>query len=116
MTDERVYELGPIDAWEDEGWTKHIPGTADVLDDAVFTAMRIIETAPRFETPLRDDRIWWMRLPMPGYADAAYAVAVKIDNNGTTFIWSPVELPWLRQSEALGSDAIAAIRRARERS
>jgi hypothetical protein len=123
-----VYRLPPIDFFDREGWTPYgdqpddlygpddieLAGDDAALDDAIATAVRVISTSPLYEPSLRSGP-WYMRLPVEGYADAAYAVAIKIDNNGTVFVWSPFELPWLAKYGALMPADVAALDRARSR-
>jgi hypothetical protein len=109
---EHVYALPPIDNFSALGWTPYAAKGADGdLDAAVERALSIIASSPLYETEWRQDP-QWMRLPSEDYESAVYTIALKIDNNGTTFVWSPCELPWLADYVSLTPDAIAALDRA----
>jgi hypothetical protein len=107
--EEHVYELPPIDNFGTLGWTPHAASGGDAhLDEAVVRALSVIATSPLYETEWREPNPYWMRLPSEDYEPGAYAVALKIDNNGTTFVWAPCALPWLSEYLSLTPGAIAA--------
>lgn len=112
MNGEHVYVLPPIDYFEDRGWTEfdYRGGLPGGLLESAYRALRVISTHPFYEDEIRSS--WAMPLPTADYEGMCYAVALKIDNNGTTFIWSPCELPWLSEWIGLTPTAIAALDRA----
>jgi hypothetical protein len=93
-----VYALPPLDHWEDHGW--QVPPTGWTEDEAA----RQVDHAMRH---IRGSRLWEeeivlgpLVMPLPaaeyeGVEAYHWAVGVKIRNNGTFFVWSPVPLPWL---------------------
>jgi hypothetical protein len=95
-----LYVLSPIDDWT--GWMdaeKSLeslePWFRQGIEDALAPAQKMI-TAHRYfehETHLYP----WYVSPLPKDDDGycAWMVATKITNNGTTFLVSPYELPWL---------------------
>jgi hypothetical protein len=89
-----VYAIPPIDRFDPLGW--RIPDAVGEAWDLVDTALAEIAKHEFWE-----DRItagpYVMPLPMPEYHDQPWAVAVKIENNGTVFVWSSVELPHLSE-------------------
>jgi hypothetical protein len=105
-----VYALSPIDFWEpwrteDEylaaisqdsyngaGWRK----AYDAFKDA---ALKLAQKAG-WEGDMRQGPFIG-GLPMD-LDDARYCLAWKQDNNGTTFVAAPVELPWLGKPAARG--------------
>lgn len=140
MSGEHVYALPPIDDFEEMGWSLFVPDAdserpwiapdlakfdrilggaprqpeRSVLGAAVRRALGIIRTHPFYREALAERTgPWYMPMPSAEYEDGIrYAVALKIVNNGTTFVWSPCELPWLTPYLALTPTAIAAIERA----
>jgi hypothetical protein len=87
-----VYTLPPVDFFAEEGWTEPPSEAAATVE----FALRRIQQARSWEPQVRTGPMV-MRLPTEGYADPMWAVLVKIDNNGTTFVWSPFPLPHLIQ-------------------
>jgi hypothetical protein len=110
-----VYHVGPIDDWE--GWTpvqQLVPedGTKWTewiyRDDAVRRWAQAMQLARQigWEGDVRGgffgpDGPWVCPLPC-GDCQNDYLIAWKQDNNGSTFIASPVALPWLRASPDYG--------------
>jgi hypothetical protein len=100
------YEVGPIDFWD--GWTrlndflaspKHSGAWDPSGDRAVNLLAGLISNAVAAGHSIADMSnirdVYVSGAPMPD--GGSVFLAVKIDNDGTTFISSPVELPWLRE-------------------
>ena len=109
-----VYRVSPIDWWL--GWSKPSEilaafGEAPYFDDETGCLTALANLANEIATWIGDalvafkDAGWEGDIrqgpylaPLPfAFDEGAYMVALKQDNNGTTFIWSPVELPWLEE-------------------
>lgn len=98
-----VYELPPIDWWI--GWTlaKTIKADRDALETgangeivkALRTALKEILERTSWEGDFGEGpRV--IGLPHENEPEfSLLVVGFKQQNNGTTFIWSPVQLPWL---------------------
>jgi hypothetical protein len=99
-----VYHCGPIDCWA--GWRPlrelliqdadgvELPGPQHVQQRwelAQDLAKRIY-----WEGDVRSSEggPWWTPIPWET-GDWEYVIAWKQDNNGSTFVASPVQLPWL---------------------
>jgi len=96
-----VYMLPPVDFWQ--GWTPEhswpkadddpFPeyGVGDEEADDLAVAMKLAARCG-----WEGDGEWRMAgLPRADVAAPTYMLAVKQQNNGTTFVVSPYELPWL---------------------
>jgi hypothetical protein len=97
-----VYELPPIDFWQ--GWTPESrwpEGEDDPfyeygLNDEEAAADLALAKGLATRCGWEGDGEWRMAgLPRDDVAAPTYMLAVKQQNNGTTFIISPYELPWL---------------------
>lgn len=99
-----VYETNPIDAWDAFVPLEEILGRApsvttygrgDLVRQLMF-ACKAVATLAAWEGDVREGPYV---IPIPGGEWGAFepelAFAWKQGNNGTTFIVSPVELPWL---------------------
>jgi hypothetical protein len=103
-----VYSCEPCDWWH--GWRKPeevvgFPGRGDaegyegaISPEEWVTVWRLAQEGAQligWEGDIRrgEGGPWVTMLPMPG--NVTWLVAWKQDNNGTTFIASPVALPWL---------------------
>lgn len=106
-----VYQLLPIDFWV--GFTpahrvaKRPTGTYNpenyVTQDEVFGVVHHatceILRRTHWQGDLREEP-WIGALPPPGGdCRTMLLVGLKQDHSGGTYIWSPVELPWLRAEE-----------------
>lgn len=98
-----VYSVGPIDYWlgwqSEADYLNSIANWGDCFDhadeyvDLKAEAFRLARL------------VWWegdiregpfvSALPFPDYNISKLVIAWKQDNNGTTFIASPVRMPWL---------------------
>lgn len=90
-----VYALpAPIDNFEWLGWRRPTAEAQEVVDWAMGRIKQ-----HRLWEPEGDDQAWVMPLPSLDEepAERRWAVAHKISNNGTTFVWSPAPLPWLEE-------------------
>lgn len=98
-----VYELPPVDFWQ--GWTpaSRWPKAEDdpfpeygVGEDEADDLAVAMKMATR--CGWEGDGEWRMAgLPRADVAAPTYMLAVKQYNNGTTYVISPYELPWLSQ-------------------
>ncbi len=108
LPDGYVYVLPPIDYWT--GWRS----SADALPEHEFEeevrGQQAAEVERRCEHALEQFRArtgWEGDIregpfvsglpPLHGGSESDLMVAVKQDNNGLTFIWSPHELSWLAE-------------------
>ncbi len=84
----RIYAINPIDHDWDRmtAADEHDPELLAVLEKAKKTGVWEGDFQHRPRTIL---------IPVLGYPNLISAFIWKQDNNGTTFIASPVELPWL---------------------
>lgn len=84
----RIYAINPIDHDWDRmtAADEHDPELSAVLERAMAVSVWEGDFQRRPRTIL---------IPVLGYAHLIRAFIWKQDNNGTTFIASPVELPWL---------------------
>ncbi len=90
-----VYECGPIDHWQ--GWTPLPTFLRDEFIDPgqVGRMLQAIARSTRWEGDFRAGEAPRVSALPVGDPDCALLLAVKQDNNGTTFIASEVRLPWL---------------------
>jgi hypothetical protein len=100
-----IYELPPIDFWQ--GWTpaSHWPKAEDEpftkyaeygLDEQEAASDLSVARKLAKECGWEGDGEWRMAgLPRDDIAAPTYMLAVKQYNNGTTYVISPYELPWL---------------------
>jgi|SRR6516164_6932518 hypothetical protein len=106
-----VYELGPIDMWfgwtplqkvlaiaskpfsERGDWCHHSAGK---LEYALAHAQQLAKLLG-WERDMREGP-YFSPLPENDTDPAAFLLAWKQDNNGTTFVASPYRLPWLDKS------------------
>ena len=108
-----VYECPPIDWWQ--GWLKipidiegrpYLPTALvewltyedSVLDWGIQSGIDTIYKNQLFESAGYDGeprgKYWHMApVPNPKDCDTAYIFSVKADNNGTTYVASPFEMP-----------------------
>lgn len=106
-----VYHLSPIDFWHP--WKTESAYLEDIKQDGynashwekAYTAFKAkameLGKAAGWEGDIRQGPFIG-GLPMD-VDDSRYCLAWKQDNNGTTFIASPVKLPWLGEPAAWGS-------------
>jgi len=94
-----LYMLPPIDHWDDLGWQEPPQDwrkTSAAL--ALAEGMRAIRSSTYWE---EDISVGPLVLLLPSEEETAdklhWSVGVKISNNGTSFVWSPVALPWLQE-------------------
>lgn len=103
-----LYECPPIDWWE--GWWS-VYHVADCIMDTDYTdwfetrlttlaaAAGIAEWLIARNTRWEGDGVLRMTaLPIPEHGTTEWLFAVKQNNNGDTFLCSPVPLTWLRES------------------
>ncbi|PSS59873.1 hypothetical protein C6558_36235 [Ensifer sp. NM-2] len=105
-----VYKLGPIDFWN--GWLSAADFVAETENvDANYNEETFLPFVEKAQDLARG--IGWegdMRsgpfvsaLPNPDSGNLSdFILAWKQDNNGTTFVASPYELPWLGRPTARG--------------
>jgi hypothetical protein len=107
-----VYELAsPIDFWDGFALLEDFT-CSDALDDEIAyraerpptramkllaASMHIASTRGHWEGDIRGGP-FISGLPRDGYPNALI-VAWKQDNNGTTFVGSEIELPWLSEGQ-----------------
>ena len=93
----KVYKINAIDHWD--GWHP----VASMEHRAVFTLAFNAAIAEgigyRVLRAGEGGNPWWAPFPGPDSGDPLYLIAWKQENNGTTFIVSPVELPHLGEPE-----------------
>ena len=106
-----IYACGPIDWWY--GWTPleqvlekamSRPGFPDFPLRAADIHERL-QQARRF-CPFKDSELrqgeggpWFCPLPLDDPGNYEFLLAWKLDNNGTTYVVSPFQLPWLDQCQ-----------------
>jgi hypothetical protein len=109
-----VYAIDPIDDWY--GWkplAEVIKETAIVPEDIAdrpwlkhellefWNKAQKLAWAQGWEGDIRggfgdsDGGPWFVPLPISEFDGAAFVIAWKQDNNGDTFVASPMPLPWL---------------------
>jgi hypothetical protein len=106
-----VYHVSPIDDWE--GWTSLLKllttrseWTGWINPEEIAHRWAVAQQLARqiyWEGDIRggffgDNGPWVCPLPL-GECSNDYLIAWKQDNNGSTFIASPVELPWLQSMQ-----------------
>ncbi len=105
-----VYEFPPIDWFEGsltleqfvkehvgtEDVTSVISVTAKIMEDIVSPRLSAIAEHTHWEGDMREP-MRFIGLPNPDYGNLELALLIKQDNNGTTFLASPFELPWLAE-------------------
>ena len=101
MTKLYTYVLGPIDFWE--GWmAPETLGASPYRDlaawgpDDVMARLSVAKDAATAAGWEGDGQFHLSMLPMQD-VQCEVVVAIKQNNNGTTFIMSPFEMPWLGQ-------------------
>jgi hypothetical protein len=106
-----LYEINPIDFWH--GWTtledyraeyyKSLPNADIEPFNNYPEAVKFLEAAQRAAKQATnwegDGYVYISAIPMYGDPSSGIIVAWKQSNNGTTFVASPVALPWMVQSE-----------------
>lgn len=106
-----VYQMGPVDWWP--GWSFLDETVAQHGGDAATQASVRVQLERIRENAYVQfrDRTYWEGEPetiepgpvfagLPpgdGDADGDVMFAIKQSNNGSVFVWSPYELPWLAQ-------------------
>jgi hypothetical protein len=98
-----VYMLPPVDYWH--GWIPQYEwtGAVDLTEEYGFDGGEMaddLRLAERLATECgwEGDGHWRMAgLPRADVAAPTFMLAAKQQNNGTTFVVSPYELPWLAQ-------------------
>jgi hypothetical protein len=95
-----VYQTPPTDDFAFQGWG--IPPLA--AEEVVRAAEACIQRARMWEGDGAAGP-YVMQLPCVESDGRMWVVALKIRNNGTTFIWSPIPLPHLSEYE----DPIATL-------
>ena len=99
-----VYDVTYIDFWYGwhDPWAPQTPNHEPVDPDqvrwiaaSVIRAIRDIARVTGWEGDIRGGP-YVAPVPGPDYEpERGWFVALKQDNNGTTYLWSPVALPWL---------------------
>lgn len=116
LTNGYIYDFGTNDFFI--GWAEvsrqggrwltrsHIEdGHAMDISSVVTTALKEIVLRSRWEGDGAKHRVWCVAIPMPEDGGSEWpqiAVAVKQNNNGSCYVWSPMELPWLRKELVTG--------------
>jgi hypothetical protein len=105
MTKLHVYVLGPIDFWE--GWIA--PETLGASGNFEVSAWHPDDVLARLDEAKKaasaagwegDGDFHLSMLPMRDSHQCEALVAIKQGNNGTTFIITPFEMPWLGEPHA----------------
>lgn len=107
---EFIYETGPQDNYEgminvdeyieklNHSWTlENLTMRIHVLEVVQKAMVTIVNSESSWEGDVRGNEIYIFSLPDPDNCDVLRGVIWKQDNNGTTFICSPVKLPWLEE-------------------
>jgi hypothetical protein len=89
-----VYEIEPIDDWH--GWGHIVEATADDLA-LVEHAEQQIRARSGFDGLRAGEVPHVAILPRSSTEEPLLVVALKQENDGLTYIWSPVRLPYLEQ-------------------
>jgi len=102
-----IYEMPPIDYFvpfktleqiivdvEKEVYSEQVEGTKQTILKLVETAKECFRKYTLWEG---DGRVYVSGLPDVDYANSFYLIMIKQSNNGTTFLYSPVELPHLEE-------------------
>jgi hypothetical protein len=106
--DQYVYELPPIDHWEAWCTEQQVMDRIDEDREGLWSVQNYetqftIAKAAFVEAGWEGDGEWHLiALPYPvgeGADSHRYIIAVKQRNNGTTYVWSPEEMPWLKEYE-----------------
>jgi hypothetical protein len=99
MAQYHIYTLSPIDDWD--GWNElHETSPDRDKPDALWELLSALQQKARtirypWEGDCSQGPFW---LPLPAdTGNYLFLFAWKQSNNGTTFVASPVELPWLDQ-------------------
>jgi hypothetical protein len=102
-----VYVLSPIDFWI--GWSDRdtaMPDGVDAsareqlraqLDEILDHALAQFRRRTRWEGDVRQGPYFAGLPPTDGQSDSDLMVAVKQDNHGDVFVWSPHPLPHLNE-------------------
>jgi hypothetical protein len=100
-----VYRLGPIDYWT--AWSSPVPtqdeGVGEIADPKTRAELeRLLEHAKQqfrersdWEGDIRQGP-FFAGLPKDDNTGDVI-VGLKQDNNGTVYVWAPIELSWLRE-------------------
>lgn len=98
-----VYATGPIDFWQ--GWNKPDDKYADIgrvhfiLER--FSEVAVLAHDKGWEGDIREGP-YWIPVPFDDSGRCDVILAWKQDNNNTTFVASPVRLPWLSSRDEEG--------------
>lgn len=107
-----VYQVGPVDFFSG---MLPIAMAADRAkeecgDEAVFDLFRFVMECARYvslakdsfwEGDIRGKELYVFAIPDADSCSQRFGLVWKQDNNGTTFICSPVELPWINQGDRI---------------
>jgi hypothetical protein len=103
-----LYVIDPIDFWS--GWQKpedvfkgtkiHDPVHNNFDWHVLWKAARSCASLSIWEGDVREGPYVTVLPPKDGCEVSPVAIAWKQDNNGTAFIYSPYELPWLEAEKA----------------
>lgn len=88
-----------IDYDEKDKVYPHIIDNYELLKIVVTCAFVVSKKGSHWEGDIRGEDIYLFSLPDPDNCSEKIGIVWKQENNGTTFICSPVELPWLSNYE-----------------
>ena len=71
-------------------------GINEIIHFIMLCAYKVAKEKTFWEGDIRDNNIYLFSLPDPSSNSTRLGLVWKQDNNGTTFICSPVEIPWLK--------------------
>lgn len=96
------YETPPLDCFEgltpiDKAADLFMFGMCGLVQLAMNAARASLVCKSSWEGDIRTKEMYFFALPDPENNTTRPGVIWKQDNNGTTFIFSPVELPWLEE-------------------
>lgn len=96
-----LYAVGPIDWWDCCTSLSFSSREPPLEEDPPFLSLpelaRIFHWFESIGWEGDTHGLWAFRLPCPDSCGWMWAYAIKQSNKGTTFIASPVPLPWLEQ-------------------
>ena len=107
-----IYETDPLDYFDgmvplDEAIQKRANddttppgwgiGINEIIHFIMFCAYKVAKKKTFWEGDIRGNNIYLFSLPDPDSVSSRLGLIWKQDNNGTTFICSPVEIPWLKE-------------------
>lgn len=104
-----VYAVPPIDFWDGFTNIKDCNLTLDLVEQIMQRLFALTKADTHWEGDVRPGEIYISGLPVSGGYRSSIILGVKQDDNGNSFIVSPVELPWLKKDDIFEADTVQVV-------